>query len=223
MKKQKSSISTDSSNEYEGGDAKPESPKGNEEQETVMAATDQKALQMTNVKHNQVSGSSDAKDEIHAALSTYTRAEVSKHNTKDDCWLIFKNGVYDVTKYVPLHPGGESNVTSFAGLDSSVAFDQVGHSEFAYGQMKKYQIGNVLKDEFVDPSEMAVIDNEPKWNHEATLTKKVQVSKDSAIFTYKFKETFELDLKPGQHITFIADINGEQVMRPYTPIECRPS
>ena len=153
---------------------------------------------------------------------TYTRAEVQKHNTKDDCWLVYKNGVYDVTKYVPLHPGGESNITGFGGLDSSTAFDQVGHSDFAHVQLQKYKIGNVSKEDFVDPSETVTVDAEPKWNHEAVLTKKVQVSKDSAIYTFKFKETFELDLKPGQHITFIAEINGEQVMRPYTPIECRP-
>lgn len=89
--------------------------------------------------------------------------------------------------------------------------------------MKKYKIGNVPKNEFIDPSEMATEDLEPKWDHEAILTNKLKVSKDSAIFTFKFKETFELDLKPGQHITFITDINGTQVMRPYTPIECRPS
>lgn len=32
-----------------------------------------------------------------------------------------------------------------------------------------------------------------------------------------------MDLVPGQHISFVADINGRQIMRPYTPIECRPN
>lgn len=36
---------------------------------------------------------------------TYTLDEVSKHNTPEDCWIIVKGKVYDVTKFAPLHPG----------------------------------------------------------------------------------------------------------------------
>lgn len=32
--------------------------------------------------------------------------EVAKHNTKDDCWTVYKGIVYDVTDYAPAHPGG---------------------------------------------------------------------------------------------------------------------
>ena len=45
-------MSTNSSFELEGGDARPESPKTKEEQDTIVAATDQKALEMTSVKTN---------------------------------------------------------------------------------------------------------------------------------------------------------------------------
>lgn len=161
---------------------------------------------MTSVKTNQVSN--DAKEQIAAALQTYTRAEVAQHKTKDDCWFVYKNEVYNVTKFIPLHPAGPNYLLDYAGLDTSIAFDQAGHSETAYGLLDKYKIGNVPKDEFLDPSEMATQDLEPKWDQQAVLTKKVEVSKDSAIFTFKFKETFELDLKPGQHITFVAEIDG---------------
>ena len=163
---------------------------------------------MTQVKANQVSSESADVKEIETILSTYTRAEVAQHKTKDDCWFVYKNEVYDVTKFIPLHPAGPNYLLDYAGLDTSVSFDQAGHSENAYDLLKKFKIGNVPKDEFVDPSEMKATDLEPKWDQEAVLTKKVEVSKDSAIFTYKFKDNFELDLKPGQHITFIADING---------------
>ena len=36
----------------------------------------------------------------------YTPAEVSKHCFQHDCWVIIDNKVYDVTSYVPRHPGG---------------------------------------------------------------------------------------------------------------------
>eukprot|EP00894_Picocystis_sp_ML_P000578 jgi/Pico_ML_1/51095/g2182.t2 len=32
--------------------------------------------------------------------------EVQKHNTEDDCWLVIGEKVYDVTAYLPEHPGG---------------------------------------------------------------------------------------------------------------------
>lgn len=36
----------------------------------------------------------------------YTAFEVSKHCFQHDCWVIIDNKVYDVTSYVPRHPGG---------------------------------------------------------------------------------------------------------------------
>ena len=35
-----------------------------------------------------------------------TMAEVRKHCTKDDLWIIIEGRVYDITKYVDRHPGG---------------------------------------------------------------------------------------------------------------------
>jgi cytochrome-b5 reductase len=58
-----------------------------------------------------------------------------------------------------------------------------------------------------------------KWTKEAELTGRREVSHNSTIFTFKMEGG--LDLLPGQHISIMAEVNGEQIMRPYTPIECR--
>lgn len=53
------------------------------------------------------------------------RAEVARHNTKLDCWIVVHHLVLDVTHYIPVHPGGESFLTNNAGKDASNSFDTV--------------------------------------------------------------------------------------------------
>lgn len=42
-------------------------------------------------------------------------AQVAKHATARDCWLVISGGVYDVTAYLSEHPGGEDVVLDMAG------------------------------------------------------------------------------------------------------------
>ncbi|KAJ8768650.1 hypothetical protein K2173_023554 [Erythroxylum novogranatense] len=52
---------------------------------------------------------------------TYSKAEVSLHNRRTDCWIIIKDKVYDVTSYVEEHPGGDA-ILAHAGDDSTEGF-----------------------------------------------------------------------------------------------------
>jgi len=45
--------------------------------------------------------------------------EISRHNTLDDCYMVFNGNVYDVSKYVNFHPGGKRALQKFAGKDGS--------------------------------------------------------------------------------------------------------
>ncbi|KAI1403463.1 FMN-dependent dehydrogenase-domain-containing protein [Hypoxylon fuscum] len=51
--------------------------------------------------------------------------EVSEHNTQDSCWMVLHGKVYDITSFVPKHPGGRSILLKNAGQDASTAFDSV--------------------------------------------------------------------------------------------------
>lgn len=45
---------------------------------------------------------------VRANLKFYTQEEISKHTHKEDgIWVIYKSGVYDITKFIEGHPGGE--------------------------------------------------------------------------------------------------------------------
>ena len=48
----------------------------------------------------------------------YTLEEVSKHKTKaTGVWVYYKDGVYDITKFIPNHPGGQDKIMLAAGSD----------------------------------------------------------------------------------------------------------
>ncbi|KAL2653772.1 hypothetical protein R1flu_021900 [Riccia fluitans] len=73
----------------------------------------------------------------------YSATEVSEHNSAEDCWLIIQGKVYDVTKYLDDHPGGDQILIAAAGEDATDEFDEAGHSEDARKMMDKYLIGQV--------------------------------------------------------------------------------
>lgn len=55
-------------------------------------------------------------------------AEVKRHVTKDDLWLLIDGKVYDVTPFLNLHPGGGHLVLEAAGKDSTSLFERT-HGE----------------------------------------------------------------------------------------------
>merc|ERR1740138_1828179 len=54
-----------------------------------------------------------------------TMAEVAKHTTKSDCWVVVDGQVLDVTKFLGEHPGGELAILTFAGKDATEEFNMI--------------------------------------------------------------------------------------------------
>lgn len=50
---------------------------------------------------------------------------MAKHNTKDSCWVILYGNVWDVTDFLPNHPGGAGIVLKLAGKDATEQYDPV--------------------------------------------------------------------------------------------------
>lgn len=58
-----------------------------------------------------------------AGTVTLTIEEVAKHNSADNCWSIVYGNVYDLTKWIPKHPGGPAVIRALCGKDGSTAFE----------------------------------------------------------------------------------------------------
>jgi len=54
-----------------------------------------------------------------------TGEEVAKHNNIDSCWVIIHGRAYDVTEFMPEHPGGQKIILKYAGKDGTEAYEPI--------------------------------------------------------------------------------------------------
>ncbi|KIO20438.1 hypothetical protein M407DRAFT_81575, partial [Tulasnella calospora MUT 4182] len=55
-------------------------------------------------------------------LLRITPSELKLHNTREDAWSAFGGKVYNITPYLPYHPGGEKELMRVAGRDGTKLF-----------------------------------------------------------------------------------------------------
>ncbi|QCE03930.1 cytochrome b5, seed isoform-like [Vigna unguiculata] len=97
----------------------------------------------------------------------FTLSEVSQHNNAKDCWLVIHGKVYNVTKFLEDHPGGDDVLLSSTGKDASNDFDDIGHSTSAVAMMDEFYVGDI--DSSSIPSKVAYTPpNQPKYNQDKT-------------------------------------------------------
>jgi L-lactate dehydrogenase (cytochrome) len=51
--------------------------------------------------------------------------EVSRHNSRESCWVVIHGKAYDVTEFLPEHPGGSKVILKYAGKDATDEFDTI--------------------------------------------------------------------------------------------------
>ncbi|KAG4070624.1 hypothetical protein HA402_013544 [Bradysia odoriphaga] len=82
-----------------------------------------------------------------STAKTYTFAEVKEHNKPSDLWVVIHDKVYDVTKFLHEHPGGEEVLEESAGRNATKDFDDADHSESAIEQLANYYLGDIVDEE----------------------------------------------------------------------------
>ncbi|CAN8245016.1 unnamed protein product [Cochlearia groenlandica] len=76
-------------------------------------------------------------------IKSYSKSEISLHNKREDCWVIIKDKVYDVTSYVEEHPGGDA-ILDHAGDDSTDGFFGPQHATRVFDMIDDFYIGELL-------------------------------------------------------------------------------
>ncbi len=77
----------------------------------------------------------------------YTLADVAKNNTPASCWTIINGSVYNVTSYIPNHPGGPAEISQICGGDSSELFAKPAQhvSGGAKDILAQFEIGKLVQ------------------------------------------------------------------------------
>ncbi|XP_068955659.1 cytochrome b5 isoform X2 [Petaurus breviceps papuanus] len=86
-------------------------------------------------------------EQSEGKVKYYTLEEIQKHNHSKSTWLILHYKVYDLTKFLEEHPGGEEVLREQAGGDATENFEDVGHSTDARELSKTYIIGELHPDD----------------------------------------------------------------------------
>ncbi|KAI8995726.1 acyl-CoA dehydrogenase/oxidase [Gaertneriomyces semiglobifer] len=76
-------------------------------------------------------------------LRKVSRDEVAKHNKADDCWIIIDSYVYDLSRFMGLHPGGEGVLLNVAGKDATEEFYGLHRQEVMEKFGPRYIIGQI--------------------------------------------------------------------------------
>lgn len=92
-------------------------------------------------------------------LPVMTRSEVAQRVGSDNCCIIIDKKVYNVSSYLPLHPGtsyyliirvgGSLIIEALGGKDVTLVLNAIPHSEQAMKDLQKYVVGTVEEVPFV--------------------------------------------------------------------------
>jgi L-lactate dehydrogenase (cytochrome) len=58
-------------------------------------------------------------------MAKLTGQEIAKHSTKESCWVILHGKAYDVTDFLPEHPGGQNIILKYAGKDATREYEPI--------------------------------------------------------------------------------------------------
>ncbi|ORX83907.1 nitrate reductase [Basidiobolus meristosporus CBS 931.73] len=161
---------------------------------------------------------------ITGGEKSYSHNEIKEHNKPDDCWVLINEQVYDVTKFIAMHPGGRNSIEINAGSDCTEDFESI-HSSNAHNVLHTFYIGELRQgsaDETIRPAAKNEPDDlvalSPREYREFPLMEKVQLNHNTRLFRFKLPTAQHRPGLPiGSHILLRSNIGTRTITRTYTP------
>lgn len=108
------------------------------------------AIVLIYIKEPQISETPYSQEKTQRKI--FTLAEVSQHNSSQDCWMAINGKVYNLTEYIKSgeHPTPHFVLIKHCGTDATEAFNTKGgmgepHSPYAHKLLEKYYIGDLAQ------------------------------------------------------------------------------
>jgi len=103
-----------------------------------------------------------------SAPRLFTRKEVEAHSDTQSCWTIIYDNVYDITAWIPVHPGGDL-VRQAAGTECTGLFESSHPPYVNQSFLEKYKIGELHPEErdprYIYDSEFWITLKKRVWDH----------------------------------------------------------
>jgi len=123
------------------------------------------ALSPQHEVHSVDSTSTSDKQHRDGELPTIRKSEVAKHTSAEagGIWVTYEDGVYDVTEFVSMHPGG-NKILLAAGSSIAPYWGMYAVHKTAETRelLEEYRIGNLPEDEVEETGTTDVYANEPE-------------------------------------------------------------
>ncbi|KAF5018063.1 hypothetical protein F66182_9962 [Fusarium sp. NRRL 66182] len=177
----------------------------------------------------------DAKQQAGAPQKEFTREEIEKHNSQEDCWLVVDGKVYDASSVLDWHPGGAAAIVGHAGKVHQETSDEFAsiHDEYAYKKLRECALGVVTEKaaNFIKQSAEAAAKDASVCSNEdnrmalekhrwipVKLVGRKNLSKDTRAYTFQLPQGKPiLGLGTCQHVQIGFHMLDRMLIRSYTP------
>ncbi|WVQ62658.1 uncharacterized protein L199_000805 [Kwoniella botswanensis] len=162
----------------------------------------------------------------HPRGRVYSLAEVSRHITRSSTLVTYAGKVYDLTAFLPDHPGGDDIILEYGGRDiGQVMSDETQHvhSKAAYEMMEEFRVGELgggekivsedwVADENFHPDETDLL-SDFNTNKFIDLSKPLLMQVWTAPWT---KEYYLSQVHEPRHLKESARMFGSDLLEPFT-------
>lgn len=81
---------------------------------------------------------------VSSSTPSYTLADIASHNSSSSCWTAVNGKIFDVTQFIPTHPGGQAILKACGKDGTSLFMGEDQHAEQnAQATLDTYFIGTL--------------------------------------------------------------------------------